>query len=109
MNLSEEAEKNKYLEEKLEMCEKEKDAVSKANKILEENYKILDSVKLVRLHQFIKQTLNYDLQAMNHTAKYKSQESSNEVTIIKKELTEQDSLIVLLKSEIGSYKRWESM
>ena len=57
MNLSEEAEKNKYLEEKLEMCEKEKDAVSKANKILEENYKILDSVKLVKLHQFIKLTL----------------------------------------------------
>ena len=53
MNLSEEAQKNRYLEQKLEMCEKEKDAVSKANTILEENYKILDSVKLVRLHQFL--------------------------------------------------------
>ena len=47
MNLSEEAEKNKYLEEKLDICEKEKDAVSKANKILEENYKILNSVNMV--------------------------------------------------------------
>ena len=48
MNLSEEAEKNKYLEEKLKMCEKEKAAVSTANRILEENYKILDSANLVR-------------------------------------------------------------
>ena len=47
MNLSEEAEKNKYLEEKLDICEKEKDAVSKANKILEENYKILNSANIV--------------------------------------------------------------
>lgn len=49
MNISEEAEKNKYLEEKLQMCEKEKDAVSKANAILEENYKILDSANIVRV------------------------------------------------------------
>ena len=47
MNLSEEAEKNKYLEEKLDTCQKEKDAVSKANKILEENYKILNSANIV--------------------------------------------------------------
>ena len=49
MNISEEAEKNKYLEEKLQMCEKEKDAVSKANAILEQNYKILDSANIVRV------------------------------------------------------------
>ena len=53
MNLSEEAEKNKYLEEKLDTCEKEKDAVSKANKILEENYKILNSLNMVKVIYFI--------------------------------------------------------
>ena len=50
MNLSEEAEKNKYLEEKLNICEKEKDAVSKANKILEENYKTLNSANMASLY-----------------------------------------------------------
>ena len=50
MNLSEEAEKNKYLEEKLDICQKEMGAVSKANKILEENYKILNSANIVSLY-----------------------------------------------------------
>jgi len=89
MNLSEEAEKNKYLEEKLETCEKEKDAVSKANKILEANYKILNSANI----------------ALNFSSQYQSEESVSELTIIKKELSEQDNLIVLLKTEIGSYKK----
>lgn len=46
------------------------------------------------------------MEALNHTAKYQSQEAkNNEVTIIKQELAEQDNLIVLLKTEIGSYKK----
>ena len=48
MNLSEEAERNKHLENQLEMCVREKDAVMKANKILEENYEALNAAKLVK-------------------------------------------------------------
>ena len=45
------------------------------------------------------------LQALNYSSQYQSEESSSELTIIKKELSEQDSLILLLKTEIGSYKK----
>ena len=48
MNLSEHAEKNKHLEDKLQLCLREKDAVYKANKILEENYEALNAAQLVR-------------------------------------------------------------
>ena len=47
VSLGEEAEKNKHLVDKLEMCNREKEAVYKANKILEENLEALNAAKLV--------------------------------------------------------------
>ena len=47
VSLGEEAEKNKHLVDKLEMCNREKEAVYKANKILEDNLEALNSAKLV--------------------------------------------------------------
>ena len=46
------------------------------------------------------------LQALNYSSQYQSEEAGSEMTIIKKELSEQDTLIVLLKTEIGSYKKY---
>ena len=51
MNLSEQAEKNKHLEDKLQLCLREKDAVYKANKILEENYEALNAAQLVMIYK----------------------------------------------------------
>ena len=59
MNLSEHAEKNKHLEDKLQLCLREKDAVYKANKILEENYEALNAAQLVRKYLHISDSLNF--------------------------------------------------
>ena len=58
MTLSEEAERNRHLEDKLIMCNREKDAVMKANRILEENYEALNAAKLVKMY-FIKVNIFY--------------------------------------------------
>ena len=47
VSLGEEAEKNKHLMDKLEMCNREKEAVYKANKILEDNLEAMNAAKLV--------------------------------------------------------------
>ena len=53
VSLGEEAEKNKHLVDKLEMCNREKEAVYKANKILEENLEALNAAKLVTTNSLI--------------------------------------------------------
>ena len=53
VSLGEEAEKNKHLVDKLEMCNREKEAVYKANKILEENLEALNAAKLVTTNLLI--------------------------------------------------------
>ena len=52
MNLSEEAERNKHLEDKLQLCEREKNAVYKANKVLEDNLEALNAAKLVKNNKY---------------------------------------------------------
>lgn len=47
VSLGEEAEKNKHLMDKLVMCNREKEAVYKANKILEDNLEAMNAAKLV--------------------------------------------------------------
>ena len=49
MNLSEEAERNKHLDDKLQLCQREKAAVYKANKVLEDNLEALNAAKLVQM------------------------------------------------------------
>ena len=50
VSLGEEAEKNKQLVDKLAMCNREKEAVYKANKILEDNLEALNAAKLVKIN-----------------------------------------------------------
>ena len=67
VSLGEEAEKNKHLVDKLEMCNREKEAVYKANKILEENLEALNAAKLVTtnsLNCLISQFLLFEFSAV---------------------------------------------
>jgi len=68
------------------LCLREKDAVYKANKILEENYEALNAAQLL----------------LKNTSNPQGNDSSVELNIVKQELSEQDKLIDLLKQEIGS-------
>ena len=46
------------------------------------------------------------MKALNHSERYQGRETrDDEVVMIKRELAEQDNLIGLLKTEVGSYKK----
>ena len=53
LNLGEETERNKHLEDKLALCSRERDTVYKANKVLEENLEALNAAKLVETYFFL--------------------------------------------------------
>ena len=103
VSLGEEAEKNKHLVDKLVMCNREKEAVYKANKILEDNLEAMNAAKLVTTNSLnCPISLLFFFQLLQDSSKLQSQqnESSIEFISMKKEIYEQDQMIVLLKEEI---------
>ena len=102
VSLGEEAEKNKHLMDKLVMCNREKEAVYKANKILEDNLEAMNAAKLVTT-----KSLNFLIyliffQLLQDSSRLQSQQNESNIAFIsmKREIYEQDQMIVLLKEEI---------
>ena len=69
VSLGEEAEKNKQLVDKLAMCNREKEAVYKANKILEDNLEALNAAKLVKINSV--ESPNFSLNYFLALARFK--------------------------------------
>ena len=111
MNLGEETERNKHLEDKLALCSRERDTVYKANKVLEENLEALNAAKLVETYFFfakiqIISSLNQMFQLLQDSSLAAVNQTSSQLEMARRELREQDNLIVLIKKEIGSQKQY---
>ena len=111
MNLGEETERNKHLEDKLALCSRERDTVYKANKVLEENLEALNAAKLVETYFFfakiqIISSLNQMFQLLQDSSLAAVNQTSSQLEMARRELREQDNLIVLIKKEIVSQKQY---
>ena len=110
MNLGEETERNKHLEDKLALCSRERDTVYKANKVLEENLEALNAAKLVETYFFAKiqiiSSLNQMFQLLQDSSLAAVNQTSSQLEMARRELREQDNLIVLIKKEIVSQKQY---
>ena len=111
MNLGEETERNKHLEDKLALCSRERDTVYKANKVLEENLEALNAAKLVETYLLffakiqIISSLNQMFQLLQDSSLAAVNQTSSQLEMARRELREQDNLIVLIKKEIVSQKQ----